>query len=241
MKALLLALILFTGARTIAQALDIVTPARTFRDATVMRVEAEGVRISHSEGAEVIDFDDLPAEIQQQYGWTPEKSAARKAERAAKAAEKKRIEDEKRWIEEEPKREAAEAAAKERALKEKAEAEAAARRKVEDAAAQKEMVAAAARARAEIDRERGKAVPMKNGIPVAEMLPAAPDKSESPPSNDIPPPGSVAAALAEKPSPWNRTLLITCGIAIVLVVVVFCLPSNRDKIRVVTPAHEDEP
>ena len=61
MKALLAALLVFTGALTIGQALDIVTPTQTFRGATVSRVEAEGIRILHSEGAAVIDFDVIKA------------------------------------------------------------------------------------------------------------------------------------------------------------------------------------
>lgn len=240
MKALLLALVFFTGALTFGQALEIVTPAQTFRDVTVSRVEAEGVRIFHSEGAAVVDFDDLPAAMQLQYGWTPEKSAARKAVRAAKAAEEKRIEDEKRMIAEEPKRKAEEAAAKERAIKAKEEAEAAARAKVEAIEAQKDLLAAAAQARAEIDRERGKGVRMINGIPVAELM-DAPEKSDGQLSAGIPSPGKVAAPSVGKPSFWSRNLAIGFGVAGVIVLVLFCLASSRNKIRVVTPAHEEEP
>ena len=179
-------------------AVDVVTPDEKYFDVKVTKVEAEGVRITHREGTAFVDFDFLPPAMQLQNGWTPEKSAARKA---ARDAETKRIADEERMKEEEPKRLAAEAAAKERAVMEKANAESAARAKVDAVEAQKDLMAEAAQARAEIDRDRSRA---RSGtkplaVPVAEPIAEAKEKAEvteSPVERAKPamlPAGSVAA------------------------------------------------
>lgn len=160
MKALLLIATLLIAMGQFSGAADLVTPTATFKDVKVVKVEAEAVRIMHSEGAALVDFDDLPPEMQAAYGWTPEKSAARKAKRQAEA---KRIEDAEREIEEAPIRKAREEAARKKAEEEKLALEAMAKRKKENAAfdaadahVQRELNAAAARARAEIDRDRNR-------------------------------------------------------------------------------------
>jgi len=76
-------------------ALDIVTKdGKSFSDCTVKAVEREGVRIVHRDGTAFLDFDVLPSALQKQYGWTAEKSVARKAEKEA-LAEKQRVANEK--------------------------------------------------------------------------------------------------------------------------------------------------
>lgn len=85
-----LALILFFIAAT-SFALDIATSdGKLLRDCEIKAVEKEGLRVSHKDGTGFLDFDTLPIALQKQYGWTAEKSAARKAERAAEA-ERQRI------------------------------------------------------------------------------------------------------------------------------------------------------
>lgn len=85
-----LALILFFIAAT-SFALDIPTSdGKLLRDCEIKAVEKEGLRVSHKDGTGFLDFDTLPIALQKQYGWTAEKSAARKAERAAEA-ERQRI------------------------------------------------------------------------------------------------------------------------------------------------------
>jgi len=84
MKNILAVFFLFIAASSYA--LDIVTKdGKSFSDCTVKAVEREGVRIVHRDGAAFLDFDVLPSALQQQYGWTPEKSAARKAAQKAEA------------------------------------------------------------------------------------------------------------------------------------------------------------
>ena len=90
---ILAALLLFIAASSYA--LEIVTlDGKTFHESEVKKVEREGVRIVHRDGTAFLDFDVLPSALQKQYGWTPEKSAARKAERTA-AADAQRIANEK--------------------------------------------------------------------------------------------------------------------------------------------------
>lgn len=61
----------------------------TLRDGTTLRgykittVDVNGLRISHADGAGLIDFDDLPLSLQQAHGWTEEKSKARHEARLA--------------------------------------------------------------------------------------------------------------------------------------------------------------
>ena len=79
-------------------ALDITTrKGVTYRQATVTKVEPDGVRISHADGAAKILFEDLPDALQRQYNYDPAKVAAYRkqladAQEAAadKAAEEQR-------------------------------------------------------------------------------------------------------------------------------------------------------
>ena len=79
-------------------ALDITTrKGVTYKQATVAKVEPDGIRITHAEGAAKIPFEDLPDVLQRQYNYDPAKVAAyhkqiddaREAV-AAKAAEEQR-------------------------------------------------------------------------------------------------------------------------------------------------------
>ena len=89
MKTVLAFVLLFIAASSFA--LDIATSdGKLLRDCEIKAVEKDGVRVSHKDGTGFLDFDTLPIALQKQYGWTAEKSAARKAERAAEA-EKQRI------------------------------------------------------------------------------------------------------------------------------------------------------
>jgi hypothetical protein len=84
MKNILAGLFVFIAAN--AFALDIITrDGKAYQDCAVKTVEHDGVRVVHRDGTAFLDFDDLPSAIQKQYGWTEEKSAARKAARAAEA------------------------------------------------------------------------------------------------------------------------------------------------------------
>jgi archaellum component FlaD/FlaE len=245
MKATFLSLLLLVALVAGAHALDLVTPSGTFKDVKVTKVEAEAIRIAHSEGIALVDFDELPPAMQLEYGWTPEKSAARKA---AKEAEAKRIEEEERMIDEAPKRKAAEELAKKRAEEEKEAAAARAvraadeaKRRAADPEEQKDLVAEAAKARAEIDRERARAK-LKPGevlpdeapsaIPVATIDPPAPKK------NVVQLPfGTVSSLLEEKSAGgklrdiWTTypKSTIGVGVAAVVVIILFLLPSGGKK------------
>lgn len=84
MKNILAALLLFISASSYA--LDIVTlDGKAFHDCEVKKVERDGVRVVHRDGTAFFDFDVLPSALQKQYGWTAEKSAARKAAQKAEA------------------------------------------------------------------------------------------------------------------------------------------------------------
>jgi hypothetical protein len=77
-----------------AWAMDLVTnKGKIYHDAEVKSVDRDGLRITYRDGVASIPFDDLTSEWQTRYGWTPEKSAALKAEKAAAAAlvEQRRI------------------------------------------------------------------------------------------------------------------------------------------------------
>lgn len=92
MKNFLTVFFLFIAASCFA--LDIVTKdGKSFSGCTVKAVERDGVRIVHRDGTAFLDFDELPAALQTQYGWTAEKSAARKAAKTAEA-DKQRAADE---------------------------------------------------------------------------------------------------------------------------------------------------
>ena len=95
MKNILAALFVFVAANSFA--LEITTRKGVrYSDAKITAVEKEGVRIIHSNGTAAIDFDELPPALQAQYGWTPEKSAARKTARDAAAVAKQKADDEAR-------------------------------------------------------------------------------------------------------------------------------------------------
>jgi hypothetical protein len=89
MKNILAGLFVFIAAN--AFALDIITrDGKAYQDCAVKTVERDGVRVVHRDGTAFFDFDVLPSALQKQYGWTEEKSAARKAARAVEA-EKQRV------------------------------------------------------------------------------------------------------------------------------------------------------
>jgi cation transport ATPase len=93
MKNILAGLFVFIAAN--AFALDIITrDGKAYQDCAVKTVERDGVRVVHRDGTAFFDFDVLPSALQQQYGWTAEKAAARKAEKEA-LAEKQRVANEK--------------------------------------------------------------------------------------------------------------------------------------------------
>ncbi len=235
MKAPLFALSLFLLTLAPVRAVDLVTPTGTFKDIKVVKVEAEAVRISHSDGTALVDFDDLPPAMQEQFGWTPEKSAARKAK---KEAEAKRMEEEEKELEEAPKRRAMEAAAKKKAEEERLAAEERAKRKVENAAfeaenakAQEDLIVAAAKARAELDRARKGGKAGAADTPVAQVEgDAARDGGEAPAArNNVVRPalGTVSDLIAkENPFFQNKKLWIGLGGGVVLVLILFMLPSK---------------
>lgn len=224
---------------TAARAEDITTPSgTTYKNIKVTRVENESIRITHTEGIALIDFDDLPPAMQAQYGWTPEKSAARKA---AREAEAKRIAEEERMLEEEPKRKAAEAAAAKKAEEERIAAEERARRKMENAefekesaTAQKDLIAEAARVRAELDAERERAKRKARGEPepepVAAVVPDSSTAATQKPNVVLPPFSTVSSVLAEE-SMWtkHKNLWIGVGIAVLVVIILFLIPSGGAK------------
>ena len=93
MKNLLAVLFVFLAVNALG--LNITTrDGKIYTDAEVKKVESEGVRITHRDGTAFLDFDALPSALQKQFGWTDEKSAARKAARAA-VVEQQRIAAEK--------------------------------------------------------------------------------------------------------------------------------------------------
>ncbi len=245
MKAPLIALSLFFITLAPVRAVDLVTPSGTFKDVKVVKVEAEAIRISHSEGTALVDFDELPPAMQEQYGWTPEKSAERKAK---KEAEAKRMEEEEKALDEAPKRRAMEAAAKKKAEEEKLAAEERAKRKVENAAfdaenakAQEDLIVAAAKARAELDRARKAGKNGAGDVPVAQVeSEPAKDGAEAPtPRRNVvtPPMGTVSDLMAtENPLFQNKKLWIGLGAGVVVVLILFMLPS-RTKTRLPAQIH----
>ena len=240
MKAILHVFSLLAIFAAASHALDLVTPEGTFKDVKVTRVDGDAVRISHTEGAALVDFDFLPPALQAQYGWTPEKSAARKA---AKEAEAKRIADEEKMIEEAPKRKAMEEAAKKKAEEDKVADEERAKRKIanaafdaENATAQSDLIAAAAKARAELDRERKGLKGEPEAVPVAAVLGSAVKEiteTPAPRANIITPGlGSVSDAIVrENPLLKNPMVMIGIIVGLIVVVILFMLPSgNKPKL-----------
>lgn len=238
MKVILLSLSLLIALLPMSRALDIVTPEATFKDVKVTKVEADAVRITHSEGTAMVDFDLLPPAMQAEYGWTPEKSAARKA---AKEAEVKRIADEEKMIEDAPKRKAMEEAAKKKAEEDKLAAEEKAKMRVQNAAfeaesatAQSDLIAAAAKARAELDRERKGGKGKADEIPVAAVLGDSVKEVTEPPAprrNVVTPAfGTVSDVInTENPLLKNYKIWIGLGIGLVVVLILFMLPSSGAK------------
>ncbi len=239
MKAIILSLSLLMIFTITGRALDIVTPERTFKDVQVKKVVGESVSITHSEGTALVDFDFLPPAMQAEYGWTPEKSAARKA---AIEEAKKKEEEEERMIAEAPKRRAMEEAARKKAEEDKIAEEERAKRKIENAAfeaenatAQQDLIAAAAKARAELDRERkgskGDAVPVAEVISDKEAEGAA--TSSATKKTITPGLGTVSSAIVKQnPLLENPKVLIGIGVGLVITVALFLLPSNKPKIPV---------
>ena len=238
MKVTLLCLSLLMALPVASRALDIVTPDGTFKDVKVTKVDAEAVRITHSEGTALVDFDLLPPAMQTEYGWTPEKSAARKT---AKEAEAKRIADEEKMIDEAPKRKAMEEAAKRKAEADQLAEEERAKRKIanvafeaESATAQSDLVAEAAKARAELDRARKGDKGKTDEVPVATVLgDAANENTEAPgPRRNVITPafGTVSDVLGSGTSIFqNYKVWIGVIIGFVVVVILFMLPSGAPK------------
>ena len=231
MKAILLTLSLLVFFTAAGRAIDITTPDGTFKDVKVKKVLADAVTVTHSEGTALIDFDFLPPAMQAEVGWTPEKSAARKA---AKEAEMKRIADAEKEADEAPMRAAEE---------DRIAAEEKAKRKVENAAfeaeiakATAEQIAAAAKLREQLDRDRKGLPPLAEEVPVASVLgdkvkeitePSAPKRLVITPGL-----GSVSDSIVHRNSllenPWVWTGV---GLGVIVVVVLFMLPSaNRTKL-----------
>ncbi|MEO6738841.1 MAG: hypothetical protein ABIP20_01220 [Chthoniobacteraceae bacterium] len=245
MKATLLIFSIVLIFITTGSALDVVTADGTLKDVKVTKVEAEAVRVTHSEGTALIDFDLLPPVMQAEYGWTPEKSAARKA---AKEAEAKRIADEEKMIEEAPKRKAMEEEAKRKAEEEKVAAVERAKRKMENADFENEIaktaeeqVAAAAKARAELDRERKGLKGKADEPPVAAVLGDTVQVVAEVPSskrNSVTPGiGSVSEAIVtENPLLKNPKVWIGIVSGLIVVAILFMLPSaNKPKLPVKIP------
>jgi hypothetical protein len=238
MKVILLCLSVLAGLVITSRALDIMTPDGALKDVVVKKVVGDAVSVTHSEGTALVDFDLLPPALAAEYGWTPEKSAARKA---AKEAEEKRIADEEKMIAEAPKRKAMEEEAKKKAEEEKLMAEERAKRKIENAAfeaesatAQSDLIAAAAKARAELDRERKGGKGKADEVPVAAVLrDAVKEVAETPaPRRNVvtPPFGTVSDVLVSKNSIF-QDYKVWMGVIIGLLVVVllFMLPSGAPK------------
>lgn len=238
MKVTALSILLLFLLVAMSPALDIVTPEVTFKDVKVTKVEAEAVRITHSEGTALVDFDLLPPAMQAEYGWTTEKSVARKA---AKVAEAKRLEEEERMIDEAPKRKAMEEEAKRKAEEDKLMAVERAKRKLENAAfeaesatAQADLIAAAAKARAEIDKARTNPNAKPGDVPLATVIEdGAPEAGafSTPKRNIVTPPfGTVSDVLAGESSFFqNPKWWIGAGIGLAVVLILFMLPSSTPK------------
>ena len=240
MKVLLLTLSLFTFFAAAGRAIDITTPDGTFKDVKVKKVLTDAVTVTHSEGTALIDFDFLPPAMQAEVGWTPEKSAARKA---AKEAEMKRVADAEKEADEAPMRAAKEAAAKRKAEEDRIAAEEKAKRKIENAAFESEVaktaeeqIAAAAKLREQLDRERKGLPPLADAVPVASVLGDKVKEISEPPAPKklviTPGLGSVSDAIVnENPLLQNPWVWIGLVLGLIVAVVLFMLPSaSRTKL-----------
>ena len=235
MKAILLSLSLLITFAAAGHALDITTPDGTFKDVKVKKVVGDAVTVTHSEGTALIDFDYLPPAMQAEYGWSPEKSAARKA---AKEAEMKRVADAEKEADEAPMRKAMEEKAKKKAEEDRIAAEEKSKRKVENAGFEaetaktaEEQVAQAAKMREQLDRERKGLPPLAEEVPVASVLgdkvkeitEPAPVKRTS----ITPGIGSVSNAIVtENPLLQNPWVWIGIVVGLIIVVILFMLPSS---------------
>ncbi|GDX10758.1 hypothetical protein LBMAG57_25300 [Verrucomicrobiota bacterium] len=239
MKAILLTLSLLVFFAAAGNAIDITTPDGTFKGVVVKKVLADAVTVTHSDGTALIDFDFLPPAMQAEVGWTPEKSAARKA---AREAEMKRIADAEKEADEAPMRAAKEAAAKKKAEEDRIAAEEKAKRKVENAAfeaeiakATAEQIAAAAKLREQLDRDRKGLPPLAEEVPVASVLgdkvkeitePSAPKRLVITPGL-----GSVSDSIVHgNPLLKNPWVWTGVGLGVIVVVVLFMLPSNTSTL-----------
>lgn len=229
MKAKFFHVVFFVSLLASGRAVDLVTPAGTYFDIKVTRVEAEAVRIAHKDGAATVDFDDLPPAMQQEYGWTPEKSAARKA---AREAEAKRIAEEERMAEEEanPKKKKKAAEAKAEMQPERVVDEV--KLKAETEEALRESKAEAARIRAEIERERNGGKTPTGGEPIAEPLPVLSENAGTTVIRPVSAVGTISSIIGEKKAvTGNRNLLIAAGVSAAIVLLLFLLSAGRGKPR----------
>ena len=240
MKAILLTLSLLIFFTAAGSAIDVTTPDGTFKDVKIKKVLADGVTVTHSEGTALIDFDLLPPAMQAEVGWTPEKSAERKA---AKEAEMKRVADAEKEADEAPMRAAKEAAAKKKAEEDLAAAEEKAKRKAENAGFEAELaktteqqMAEAAKLREQLDRERRGLPPLADAVPVAAVIGAKGKETPEPPAPKklviTPGLGSVSDSIVnENPLLQNPWVWIGIVLGVILVVVLFMLPSaSRTKL-----------
>ena len=238
MKVSLTCISLLIALLVAGHALDIVTPEGTLKDVQVKKVVGDAVSVTHSDGTALVDMDLLPPALQLEYGWTPEKSAARKA---AKEAEEKRIAEEEKMIEEAPKRKAMAEEARKKAEEEKLLAEEKAMRRKENAAfeaessnAQSDLIAAAAKARAELDRERKGGKGAADSMPVATILGDGVKETAEPPGPKArivtPGIGTVSdAIITENPLLKNYKLMIGVIVGLLVVAILFMLPSGTPK------------
>lgn len=95
--------------------LDITTrTGTTYRKCEVVKVEPDGIRITHDAGAAKIEFEDLPDALKRQYNFDPSKVAAyRKTIADAKAAAEEKAKVERARLEAARQKEAANAKAAE--------------------------------------------------------------------------------------------------------------------------------
>ncbi len=82
--------ILFLAAASFALAEDFkLTDGTVLRDVTVQRKSAEELQVLHAEGARHIRYDQLPRELQERFGMTPEQVEAHRTELEQDAAERR--------------------------------------------------------------------------------------------------------------------------------------------------------
>ena len=107
-----------------AMGLDITTlDGKFYRNCEVRAIKRDGLSILHRDGAAFVPFDTLPSDLQKQYGWTAEKSAALKTEKLLKEKEAKDREAAAAQLEEKRKQEIADALKEKQAAEMRVEAE----------------------------------------------------------------------------------------------------------------------